>query len=391
MNRLSGFGRPMIEDEAHGRRRKRRNAIIVAILVVIVAVGAAAYFMRNGAPAEQDNTAARGPAVTVMVPGLSDVARTITSSGTLAARRDQPVGVSGQGGRVTRVYVEPGDWVSQGQLLATIERSVQSQLAAQQRASINAAEADAALAKNELDRAQALVERGFVSKADIDRKQAAYDAAVARVSVARAQLGQTNAQIGLLDVRAPTAGLILERNVEVGQVVSAGTPMLFRMARGGEMEMRAELAQQDLAAVAVGMPATITPIGTDRSFEGRIWQVSPVIDPQSRQGEVRIAIPYDKAIRPGGFAEARIASGVTKAPLLPQSAVLADADGNYVYIVDKDNKVQRRNVTVGSVDDRGVTISAGISGNEQVVRSAGPFLTPGQVVQPNREKAAKEQ
>ena len=133
MNRLSGFGRPMIEDEAHGRRRKRRNAIIVAILVVIVAVGAAAYFMRNGAPAEQDNTAARGPAVTVMVPGLSDVARTITSSGTLAARRDQPVGVSGQGGRVTRVYVEPGDWVSQGQLLATIERSVQSQLAAQQR------------------------------------------------------------------------------------------------------------------------------------------------------------------------------------------------------------------------------------------------------------------
>ena len=100
------------------------------------------------------------------------------------------------------------------------------------------------------------------------------------------------------------------------------------------MEMRAQLSQQDLAFVHVGMPASVTPVGSDRSFAGSVWQVAPVIDPQSRLGEVRIAVPYDPAIRPGGFAEARITAGATTAPLLPQSAVLSDDKGNYVYIVN---------------------------------------------------------
>ena len=265
--------------------------------------------------------------MTVIVPGKSDVARTVTASGALAARRDQPVGVSGEGGRVSQVYVDAGSWVRQGQVLASIDRAVQGQEAAQLAAQIQVARADAALAQNELDRSQSLVGRGFVSKADLDRKRAARDAAAARVRVAQAQLGASQARIGRLDVRAPTAGLILSRSVEVGQIVSPGSGGLFRLARGGEMEMRASLSQQDLALVREGMSASVSPIGIDRSFAGRIWQISPVIDPASRQGEVRIAIPYDPSIRPGGFAEARIVAGGTTAPLLPQSAVLSDQDG----------------------------------------------------------------
>ena len=93
--------------------------------------------------------------------------------------------------------------------------------------------------RTNMSAAQALVGRGFVSKADLDRKKAARDAANARVRVAQAKLGATRAQIGRLDIRAPTRGLILSRNVEVGQVVSAGAGALFRLAEGGEMEMRA--------------------------------------------------------------------------------------------------------------------------------------------------------
>ena len=168
--------------------------------------------------------AARGqiPTVTVVVPGRSQVARTVTASGALAARRDQPVGIAGEGGMVTRVLVDAGAWVRQGQVLATVDRSVQSQEAAQLAAQIQVARADAALAQNELDRAQALVARGFVSKADLDRKRAARDAAAARVRVAQAQFGATRARVGRLDIRAPTSGLVLARNVEVGQVVGAG-------------------------------------------------------------------------------------------------------------------------------------------------------------------------
>jgi RND family efflux transporter MFP subunit len=153
------------------------------------------------------------------------------------------------------------------------------------------------------------------------------------------------------------------------------------------MEMRAQLSQQDLASVHVGMPASVTPVGSQTSVQGTVWQVAPVIDPQSRLGEVRISIPYTSAIRPGGFAEARITGGVTSAPLLPQSAVLSDEKGNYVYIVNDKNVVERRDIQIGTVNDAGVTIASGLSGNEAVVLSAGPFLNPGQKVNPHREAA----
>jgi len=137
------------------------------------------------------------------------------------------------------------------------------------------------------------------------------------------------------------------------------------------------------------MPASVTPVGTDTALSGSVWQVSPVIDPQSRQGEVRIAIPYQQSIRPGGFAEARISSGATTAPLLPQSAVLSDEKGNYVYVVNAKNEVERRNVRVGTVDENGVTIAEGITGQEAIVLSAGPFLNPGQKIAPKRQAATR--
>ncbi len=374
------------------RSRRRRNIIIAVVAVAVIVL--AAFFMFGGS---KEQTAGEGggaagdrgqiPTVTVIVPGRSQVARVVTASGALAARRDQPVGVAGEGGLVRAVLVDAGSWVGQGQVLATIDRSVQSQQAAQLAASVQAARADAALAQNEYERSQALVGRGFVSKADLDRKKAARDAAAARVNVAQAQLNATRAQIGRLDIRAPTSGLVLARSIEVGQVVSPGSGALFRLAKGGEMEMKAQLSQQDLPFVKAGMAVSVTPIGSDRSFKGSVWQVSPIIDPTSRQGEVRIAVPYDPAIRPGGFAEAKISAGATTAPLLPQSAVLSDDKGNYVYIINGKNEVERRAVKIGTVDDQGVTIAEGISGQESVVLSAGPFLNPGQKVAPKRQAA----
>jgi len=373
------------------RSRRRRNIIIAAVAVLAAALIAFFMFGRGGEEQAAGGAGAKGggqiPTVTVIVPGRTQVPRIVTASGALAARRDQPVGVAGEGGLVRAVVVDAGAWVRQGQVLATVDRSVQAQTAAQLAAQVQVARADAALAQNEFERSQALVGRGFVSKADLDRKRAARDAAFARIKVAEAQLNATREQIGRLDIRAPTSGLVLARNIEVGQIVSPGSGALFRLASGGEMEMKAQMSQQDLAYVRAGMTASVTPIGTDRSFAGRVWQVAPVIDPQSRQGEVRILVSYDPAIRPGGFAEAKIQSGATTAPLLPQSAVLSDEQGNYVYVINSKNLVERRNVKVGSVSDQGVTVTEGISGQEAIVLSAGPFLNPGQKVAPKRQAA----
>jgi RND family efflux transporter MFP subunit len=376
-----------------GSRARRRMIIIVTIAVVALLVIAVAVFMGrnsgNNATGAKAGNAAQAPTVTIVVPGSSQVGRTVTASGPLAARREQPVGIAGSGGRVIRVTVDAGSWVGAGQVLAVIDRSVQAQQAAQLAAQVEAARANAALAESNYDRALALQGRGFVSKAEIDSKKATRDAAYAQVRVAQAQLGATRAQIGQLNVIAPTAGLVLSRNVEVGQIVGPGSGALFHLAEGGQMEMRAQLSQQDLAYVHTGMPADVTPVGSKTSVRGSVWQVAPMIDAESRLGEVRIAIPYSSAIRPGGFAEARVTAGATTAPRLPQSAVLSDEKGNYVYIINGKNEVERRNVTIGEVDENGVTIAAGLSGNEAVVLSAGPFLNPGQKVKPRREAATR--
>lgn len=376
------------------RPSRRRWIIIGAVLVALALILAFTLFRSKSETAGPGNAAGaegkRGgqiPSVTVIVPGRTDVARTMTASGALAAHRDQPVGVAGEGGLVRAVYVDAGSWVRQGQVLASIDRSVQTQNANQLAAQIQAARADAALAQNEYDRSAALVSRGFVSKADLDRKRGAMLSAAARVKVAQAQYGATRAQIGRLDIRAPTSGLILSRSIEVGQIVSGASGALFRLAMGGEMEMRAELSQQDLAFVHNGQAASVTPIGSDRSYSGAVTMISPVINPQTRVGEVRIRINYDAAIRPGGFAEAKIASGSTTAPLLPQSAVLSDEKGNYVFTVNAKNLVERRPVKIGEVSDVGVTVIEGLTGQEPVVLSAGPFLNPGQKVAPRRQAA----
>jgi RND family efflux transporter MFP subunit len=285
------------------------------------------------------------------------------------------------------VLVDAGSWVRAGQPLAIIDRAVQAQLASQLAAQVDAARANAALAQSNYDRALSLQGRGFVSKAEIDSKKATRDAAYAQVRVAQAQLAQQRAEIGRLSVTAPTSGLVMARNVEVGQIVSPGSGALFRLAEGGQMEMQAQLSQQDLALVHAGMTATVTPVGSDRAYAGSVWQVAPMIDAQSRLGAVRIAVPYDPAIKPGGFAEAKITAGTTTAPMLPQSAVLSDDKGNYVYILNGKNEVERRDIKIGTVNESGVTIALGLSGNEAVVLSAGPFLNPGQKVNPRREAA----
>ncbi|WP_076072025.1 efflux RND transporter periplasmic adaptor subunit [Sphingomonas montana] len=376
-------------------RPRRRRWIVIGLLLIVAAVAVSLFLTKRGGgkPAGADAAAEAGgktttQRVTVVVPGRSASSATISATGTLAARREMPVGVAGEGGRVTAVLAEQGQWVAAGQTLVVIDRSVQTQQAAQLRASITVAQADAALAQSNLDRARSLVGRGFVSKADLDSRVATRDAAAARVAVARAQLNESQALIGRLNVRAPAAGLVLSRSVEAGQIVSGGggTP-LFRIARDGELELQARLAEQDLTGLSVGRPAQVTPVGGTRTFNGRIWQLSPVIDPTSRQGIARIALPYDPALRPGGFASVVITSGSVDQPLLPQSAVLAEGKTNFVYVVGPNNVVARRTVTVGQVGDTGVSIAAGLDGTEQVVVSAGAFLNPGDKVIPERRSA----
>ena len=390
MDSLAGSTQSFYE-EADNRRK--RTILIVALVLTAIVLAVAWFAFGSGkagdGAASGGAAGASTPTVTVMIPGRQSVEAVIAANGTIAARREMPVGVAGEGGQVVRVLVEPGQWVGAGQTLAVIDRSVQAQQAASLSASIRVARADADLAQSELDRAEALISRGFISKADLDRKRATRDSANARVRVAEAQYKEAVARNGRLNIVAPAAGLVLTRQVEPGQVVGAGSGVLFRMAKGGEMEMLAQLAESDLQRVRTGTRATVTPVGTNLQIAGQVWQVSPVVNPDTRQGTVRIAVPYSDALRPGGFADARLVSGSAEAPLLPESAVQSGPDGNYVLIVGKDDKIERRPVKVGTVTDGGVSIASGLTGNEKVVVLAGAFLNVGDKVKPTIQKSSQ--
>ena len=383
-------------------KRSRLVLVGAALLIILVLAGSWWFFSRgevssaavgasDGASSEVSSSDGRSvisPNVTVMIPGRQTVRQEVYTNGTIAARREMPIGVAGEGGQIARVLVEPGQWVRAGQTLAVIDRSVQTRQVESLKAQVRVAQADADLAQSELDRAQSLVERGFISKADLDRKTANRDSEAARVRVAQAQLSESRARIDRLDIRAPAAGLVLTRQVEPGQVVSSGSGVLFRLARGGEMEMKAQLAEADLQNISVGTRAVVTPVGTDLKIEGEIWQVEPIINPQTRQGTVRIVVPYSLELRPGGFADARIEIGLSEVPLLPESAILSSPDGNYVYIVGADNRVARKSVTIGIVTDSGVTIASGLTGTEKIVAFAGAFLNVGDTVEPIVQNSA---
>ncbi len=369
-------------------RAGRRWLIPALIALVVIAAAVFVWTKYIQKPAPPPAPTVLVPQVTILVPGQVAVADAVTASGSVAARRDASVGVNGEGGRVTDVLVEPGQSVAKGQILARIDRSVQVQTTASLAASIRQAEADAALADSDLKRAEALVGKGFVSKADIDKKTAAREGARARVAVARAQHAESQARLARLDIRAPAAGLVLSRSVETGQVVSGGSAAMFRIAEGGVLEMRALVAEQDIARLKTGLAASVTPTGSSTQYRGTVWLIDPVIDNVSRQGIVRIALAYAPGLRVGAFASARISAGEATRPVLPQSAVQVDDKGSYVYIIGAGNKVERRNITVGSVSDQGVAISAGLQGNERVVATAAAFLNPGEKVIPVTARTA---
>lgn len=376
--------------EGQQARPGRRGLVISAIVLAIMLLAVAAFYLMGDGNAAADGAdeADQAALITVVSPGSGTIEGEIATTGTLAARRSMPVGVVGEGGRVVSVPVDAGQWVNAGQVLAVIDRSVQNQQAASADAQVQVARADARLAQANLDRALQLVERGFISKADVDRLTSTRDAATARVNVAIAQARELRERNARLNIVAPSSGLILERNVEPGQVVGGGSGNLFLIAKGGEMELLANVGEVDLGRLSVGTQAEVIPVGTDKVFTGQIWQIAPVIDRTNRQGTARIALAYSPELRPGGFASATIKSGTITAPVLPESAILSDEKGSYVFIVDDRNKVVRRPVKTGLVTADGIAIVEGLTGAEKVVVRAGGFLNVGETVKPKFARPA---
>jgi HlyD family secretion protein len=361
---------------------RRKWLLGAAGVAVAAAVGAALWMSRASAPKAIVPLADRTsiPLVSVVTPGVQPVATQVTFTGTIQARHELPIGNSGDTGRIVAVYAQVGDRVRQGQLLAKLDDSVLAPQVAQLTAALEQARAQAALSAAEYKRGVAVGPAGGLSAQDIEKLQAASVMDAANIKVVAAQLAVMRAKLALTRIVAPVDGIVLTRNAEIGQIAASGGPALFDIEDAGQVEMIGQVAEQDMADLKVGQSTAVYLVGNPQPFQGRIWLLGAVIDPQSRLGEVRIALTPNSALRPGAFAHGTVTLARAQRPVLPQTAVMADASGSYVYVVGRGDEVLRREVHVGSVVPTGVVIAQGLSGREQVVTMDGGFLHSGEKV-----------
>jgi RND family efflux transporter MFP subunit len=322
------------------------------------------------------------PTVSVAEVGISTVPSTISIIGTIAARYDMPIGVEGDGGRVTAVYVEAGDHVKQGQVLAHLNNSVLEPQVANLEAALDQARAEADLAQAEYQRAEAVGASGALSAEETQKRKSSAITAATHVKVAAAQLEEAKARLARADVRAPANGIILTRNVEVGQTAMPGGDALFRLSKDGETELRGQVAEQDLPLLKVGQLVDVKLTGTSKIYQGRIRLLGAVIDPATRLGTAKVSLTPDPNLRPGAFARAEVTVSNAERAVLPQTAVLNDDKGSYVLIVNSEGKVERRAVHVTGMVSSGVTVADGINPKDKIVTMAGAFLQVGETVKP---------
>ncbi|MEA3197265.1 MAG: HlyD family secretion protein [Gammaproteobacteria bacterium] len=363
---------------------KRRNLWLAAAIgaVIVATVVLLAVRLTHALGVKSVPNKIPIPTVSVTEVGVSTMPTTVSIIGTIAARYDMPIGVEGDAGRISAIYVEAGDHVKRGQVLARLNVSVLEPQVANLEAALEQARAEAELADAEYRRAQAVGASGALSAEETQRRKSAGVTAAAKVKVAAAQLAEAQARLARAAVRAPADGVILTRNVEVGQTAMPGGEALFRLSEGGEIELRGQVAEQDLPLLKVGQSVNVRLTGTSRIYEGRVRLLGAVIDPQTRLGVVRVALTPDQNLRPGAFARAEVTVSNADRAVLPQTAVLTDDKGSYVLIVNAQHKIERRAVHVSGMVQNGVTISEGVSGKEQVVATAGAFLQEGELVNP---------
>lgn len=341
------------------------NKMILALPMLLVACG------KPAAPV----AAVERPASTIVV-GAEAADRGYVYSGEVHARRETVLGFR-IGGKIVERLVDVGAQVRKGQVLARLD-------AADTGLQESAAAAQYRLAEEELKRYQELRDRGFVSQSALDAKETALKAAAAQAGLARNQAAYTS-------LVSDRDGVVAATYAEVGQVVSAGQPVV-RVAQQGEREVMFSIPESRFASVKVGMPAEIELSSGDGNaqitLKGHVRELSPAADPASRTYPARVS--FDAV-------NARIALGMTArvklhAPendattsdsgyLVPLTAIFQQGSQAAVWVVAADRSVSLHPVTVAAYRDDGALISGGIAAGERIVSAGVHKLSAGEKIQ----------
>ncbi len=334
-------------------------------------------------PAAKSTEAQNARAVRVVTLSTQPITGALAASGDLVSREEAAVLPEVSGYRVSKVLVDVGDTVKKGQTLVDLDPAlIQAQLA---QAEANAAQAQvqAQQAADQAARVKDLDNAGVLSQEAIDQRRFQARAAQATAAAQAAALKDLRTRVNKLSVTAPVGGLILERTVRPGDIsaVGAGTPW-FRIARDSEVELAAQLSEDDLAKIHPGQSATVAlPSGT--TVSGVVRLVSPQIDPQTKLGIVRVHLPVNREIRAGGYGRAVFNEVSGQALAAPETAIRYDADGASVMVVGPDNRVRHVIVQTGQRGGGYVQLIKGPPAGSRIVQNAAAFLLDGDLVKPS--------
>jgi RND family efflux transporter MFP subunit len=412
---------------SHEKPRHPSHATLWLIgCLTLVAIGGAFVFgylprqKREGiivAEAKEQQSALPIVNVTPVVRSLDNAG--LVLPGSLAAVTEAPI-LARSEGYIKRRYVDIGDHVKTGQLLAEIEAPEVDHQVAQAAAAVRQAQAaieqananyqqgkaNEGLAKLTADRWQRLAAKGAVSVQENDQYQAQYQAQVANlnalekaVSESKSSLGSAEANLSRLKemqgyekVIAPFAGIITARYVDTGALISANTTLLYRLAQADRLRVYVNVPQSNVEAVHTGQSAQLTIAELPgRIFIGTVTRTANSLDPATRTLLTEVQVPNPAGqLLPGMYSQVDLRTTKTAGSLLiPGDALVNRANGTLSAVVGPDNVIHFRKVTVGRDYGDRIEIQEGLAEGDLVVENPSDVVQEGAKVNAVRAAGGK--
>ena len=297
---------------------------------------------------------------------VRDVALTYTAEAVVEAVRQSTVSAQ-IAGRIVELRFDVGDFVKKGEVIARIDERAATQALAASEAQVRQAEAALRNARAEFERSKQLVAQKFLSQAALDRAEAEYKAAQARVTALLAGAGQAQTERSFATIVAPYSGLVSARHVELGEMATPGKPLMTGFDPG-TLRVTATVPQAQVAAIQAGAKARVEVPSSAKWVEATQLTVIPSADPRTHTTQVRLGLPADvRGIYPGIYARAHFVTGRAAALLVPRAAVLQRSELTAVYVIPESGAPQLRQIRLGTAgDERAVEVLAGLRAGERV-------------------------
>ena len=282
------------------------------------------------------------------------------------------------GGSVTQVNVREGQAVRRGAILGRIETRTLDDARQSAVSALRNAENQLAVARREAERTQTLVKAGALAARDLDVAMQNVTGAEAQLADAKSRLASADRQLADTVLHAPINGIIANRPVNIGDVVSVGAE-LFTIIEPSSMRLEASVPSDDLSHLRIGAKVEFTVRGYDQRFEGRITMIAPQADPVTRQVPIYVSIPnVGGRLVAGLFAEGRVVSQSAEGLVAPLNAVNTTTGTPWVLRANG-GKTEKVDVKLGLQDPRTerVQVVSGLNEGDVLLRGAAQGITPG--------------